>query len=149
MILIEILIVGAVIAMLFGMLPQLQAWLKGVSGVEAAAGTTGPSRLMARIVQPEPFPSTVSPAVAVTVMVMTVGNGTFTPEAGATVSFSVGRGNACVNGVTTVTQATDALGIASVQVMSVRTGREELIVTVVARGNAMPVSGPIQFDTLA
>ena len=103
---------------------------------------------MAKLVQPDPFPSRVSSATPLSVMVLTVANGTFTPEAGATVSFSVARGNAAVNGSGSISQTTDGMGIVTAQLTTVRSGQDELSVSVVARGVSMAVSPPIHFETL-
>jgi hypothetical protein len=155
MIVIEILAVVAVISMLFGFFPGLQAWLKNEPPIAPPLPPLQqqplphvPNRLMARLVQPDPFPATVSSALPLTVMVLTVGNGTFTPEAGATVYFSVARGNAAVNGSGASTQTTDRLGMATAQLTMVRSGRDELMMSVTLRGTSMAVSAPIYFETL-
>ena len=151
MIFIEMIAVGVAMAVLIGVIPGLQAWFK--SGPlqptqPAAPSAQSPSRLMAKLVQPDPFPSRVSSALPLTVMVLTVANGNFTPEAGAAVSFSVAGGCASVNGSSAITQSTDRMGKVTAQLTTVRTGHEELIVSVVVRGVSMPVAPPIHFETL-
>jgi hypothetical protein len=153
MILIEIIAVVAAISMLFGLFPGMKAWLKNeplpVPAPSSQAQTPqSPNRLMAKLVQPDPFPSRVSSATSLSVMVLTVANGTFTPEVGAAVSFSVARGNAALNGSGSITQTTDVSGIVTAQLTPVRSGQDELSVSVVVRGVSMAVSPPIHFETL-
>jgi hypothetical protein len=142
MILFEIFSVVAVIAIMFGMVPGLQAWLK-------SPPPSYPSRLMARLIEPDPFPGIVSAAVPVKVLVITVGDGKFAPEIGASVSFALARGNAAVNGSKSITAVTDRSGTAIVQLTALRTGADKLSVSVVTRGSTMPVAAPIHFETLA
>ena len=142
MILFEIFSVVAVIAIMFGLVPGLQTWLK-------SPAPPSPSRLMARLMEPDPFPSIVSASVPVKVLVITVGDGKFAPEIGAPVSFALARGNAAVDGSKSITAMTDRSGTATVQLTALRTGSDELTISVLIKGNSMPVAAPIHFETLA